>query len=129
MKTLKRTIAQKNGLSNNIIARYKTIRNGAIKRKIEISLTINEYLDLFINKPFMCDYCGVPLKTYRPRGEEHPKDNFSIDRKYNNWGYSKNNIVLCCNLCNIAKQDYFNYSEMKKLGQIIREIRKERGEL
>jgi 5-methylcytosine-specific restriction endonuclease McrA len=79
-----------------------------------------------------CHYCGI-------EEEDFPKiwgDKFyggikrgqilEIDRKDNNRGYSLENSVLACALCNMAKSDKFTYDEFKNVGDVIRKIWQQR---
>ena len=66
-----------------------------------------------------CVYCKtkeVKNETYR----------LQIDRKNSLGFYNKNNMVLACRICNIAKGNFFTFEEMKLIGKIIKEIRKNR---
>ena len=40
---------------------------------------------------------------------------FSIERKENNKGYTKNNIALACFHCNTIKSNFFTAAEMKEI--------------
>lgn len=60
-----------------------------------------------------CIYCG---DTHR----------LGCDRINNNLGHTKDNVVPCCIECNTARNNYFTYEEMRKLGQTIAEIKKDR---
>ena len=64
-----------------------------------------------LTKP--CVYCG---DTYR----------VGCDRIDNSKGHTKDNVVPCCIECNTARNNYFTYEEMKRLGRTIAEIKKER---
>lgn len=43
-------------------------------------------------------------------------NNLSIDRKYNELGYTIDNLCLACNRCNTVKGNTFTYDEMVEIG-------------
>lgn len=47
-------------------------------------------------------------------------------RKYSSFSYLKNNITLSCYRCNTVKSGFFNFEEMKKIGEVIKQIDLER---
>ncbi|PWI46423.1 hypothetical protein CEE45_16900 [Candidatus Heimdallarchaeota archaeon B3_Heim] len=49
-----------------------------------------------------------------------------LERKDNAKGYSKENCVLSCSLCNNAKSDKFTEEEFRKVGAAIKEIWQQR---
>jgi len=49
-----------------------------------------------------------------------------LDRKDSSKGYSAENCVLSCSICNCAKSDKFTYEEFKKVGNVIKEIWQQR---
>jgi hypothetical protein len=50
-----------------------------------------------------------------------------IDRIDNSVGYSPENCVLACAICNMAKSDKFSHEEFIKVGNVIRNIWQERS--
>ena len=49
-----------------------------------------------------------------------------LDRKDNNLGYVKDNLCICCYLCNRTKSNFFTYDEMMVIGINIRKLMKKR---
>lgn len=45
-----------------------------------------------------------------------------IDRKDNDREYSRENCILACAICNMAKSDKFSHDEFQKIGTVIEEI-------
>ena len=66
---------------------FVSTQHGAYNRRLEFSLTELDVEEI-ISKP--CSYCGI---------EEY----IGIDRFKNDVGYTKNNSVPCCKICNNAK--------------------------
>lgn len=92
-------------IRKNIFRNYTMAAN---RRNYEFSLSFDEF-DNLINKP--CHYCGTEGSmtsegTYR-QGE--PSVDYSmyryngVDRVDNNLGYTIENTVSCCNICNNSK--------------------------
>ena len=61
-----------------------------------------------------CVYCG-------------DNNRVGCDRINNNLGHTKNNVVPCCIECNVARNNYFTFDEMKILGQTIKMIKHSRS--
>jgi hypothetical protein len=70
--------------------RFAAYKNNAKHRKIEWSLTKDEFAEMW---NLDCYYCGqeIPL--------------IGVDRVDSSMGYVKNNVVSCCSLCNVIKMD------------------------
>ena len=75
----------------------------------EFSLSTEEFRNLIKSR---CFYCGIePMQTYVMPGKVNNCDvkyTFfynGIDRKYSNAGYTSENSVPCCFVCNQAKND------------------------
>ena len=104
--------ADRSGIVNQRCAfgRYK---QGAAKRKLDFSITLDEFLDI-ANKN--CHYCGCkPSNCYdlkyckgKLKGKSRAGKPFihnGMDRVDSNKGYCKENCVPCCKKCNIAKNN------------------------
>lgn len=61
-----------------------------------------------------CYYCG---DTHR----------LGLDRIDNSKGHTKDNVVICCYDCNVARSNNFSYEEMLILGKTIRKIKSKRN--
>lgn len=102
-----------NGLSNmrSLINDYK---KSAKIRKIEYGLTEEQFLELTQED---CFYCGA--KPYRIQKHKQCKGTYicnGIDRVDSKKGYTIDNVVSCCKICNYAKrtstlQEFQNWIE------------------
>ena len=85
---------------------YSHYRTAARNRKINFSLSNDDFAILIQSN---CYYCGVgPIGKYKRatiQGDEFFPYN-GIDRIDSNIGYTIENCVACCKICNIAKSDY-----------------------
>lgn len=83
-------------------ASYGGMKRNAKGRNLQFSLTYEDYIEF--TKQSNCTYCGDKIK-WRPYNE-HGKNNpaYFLDRYDNNKGYLKENCVVCCTTCNIAKK-------------------------
>ncbi len=70
--------------------RYNTYKSGAERRGLEFSLTFEDFI-LFWEKP--CFYCGEKI------------EGIGIDRKNNSIGYTNENCIVCCKICNFMKHN------------------------
>ncbi|MBA7521381.1 hypothetical protein ES705_13488 [subsurface metagenome] len=78
-----------------------------------------------------CHYCKIaggdfiPIwgKFYKKKGEKGGRGKrLELERKDNEKGYSEENCVLACAICNNAKSDKFTYEEFKEVGKAIKKI-------
>ena len=90
--------------------RFKQIRNAAKRRNLEFTLTLED-VEQLLNLP--CFYCREPKNMEVGTG---------IDRKNNNLGYVPGNVVPCCRICNVAKNDFFSAEEMAIIGEAISRV-------
>ena len=72
------------------IGRFKSIKNSAKSRNIEFNLTEEDVYNI-IEKD--CLYCGQ-------------KKSNGIDRINSNGGYTNENSIPCCSMCNYMKKDF-----------------------
>lgn len=98
----KNAIPIKERVENQVFSEYK--RN-ATKRNLEFLLSKEDFVDFMYGE---CFYCGSPpancMKKQKVTGEEFHQFN-GVDRVNNEIGYTLDNCVSCCKLCNHAKKD------------------------
>lgn len=83
---------------NEFLCHYK---QGARERQLEWGLSTEEF-DVLIRS--QCHYCGVSPITRLVRRERFGSLVVNgIDRKDNAQGYTSDNVVPCCKICNRAK--------------------------
>jgi hypothetical protein len=86
----------------------------------KVSLTYEDFLKFTTTKT--CHYCNTPItwQMYSPpKGTSY---SYHLDRKDNNIGYTKENCVVCCSLCNVIKGKTLTYEEMQLLGTSVSQI-------
>ena len=86
------------GAKNDIYIQYKS--NARNKRRV-LSISFSEFCDMI---SLDCFYCGSPPSTIRKYRGIEIKYN-GLDRLDCSKGYTKENVVTCCFLCNRAKND------------------------
>jgi len=89
-------------------------------------------LKLYARDGKNCHYCKIKEGDFIPIwGKFYTKENSSkkgrgkrleLERKDNKKGYSEENCVLSCAICNNAKSNKFTCEEFKKVGKTIKEI-------
>lgn len=88
-----------------------------------LSLTYEEFV------PFTeireCHYCGEAI-VWLSHGRYAQNNGYHLDRKDNNQGYVKENVVVACKMCNRIKNNHLSYEEMLRLSPILRKIMAER---
>lgn len=89
---------------------FKDYIKGSLKRDYEFTLTFEEFSDLVDKECFYCDY----KKDEEVNG---------IDRVDNSKGYTKENSVPCCEICNRIKLAYHPLFFIEKCKMIDSEIK------
>jgi len=79
--------------------------NVFLNRRItkDSTLTLEELDDIFEKQNGLCYYTGDKLILAKSAKFASKETNISLDRLDNNLGYTKENIVLCTKIANIAK--------------------------
>lgn len=96
------------------------------KNNISFDLSFEEFLSIIKNNK--CEYCETKV-IYNEYSKVWNKSNsraHHLDRKDNNDGYTKNNVVVCCWECNRLKSNRFTYEEFKQLSPILKKIMNDR---
>lgn len=95
---------------------FNKFKYQAKKRGKVVTLTFDEYLKIKISD---CFYCEVEYYLYekicKKLGFRTPY--MTIDRKNNLEGYSRENSIACCFICNKTKGNFFTANEMKEIAQ------------
>lgn len=89
---------------------YGLYKRRALRRDLAFELTREQFNELIRQN---CTYCGVKPSTLLAAPHGGVCQNFSyngVDRKDNLLGYTVENSVACCKICNRAKSD-FSYDE------------------
>jgi hypothetical protein len=123
------------GYYENGNGKYNNLKQSALKRGYEFNLTENELKKFLIETPEVCFYCGIPIEEYLKLRADILKESksklyktmlyrargtvLSIDRIDNEKGYSLDNIVKCCWICNSIKGVFLNVEEMKVIGKSV----------
>ena len=101
--------------TRSVSGRFSGSRSRAIRGGKTWMLTKEEYRELLSKS---CEYCSGPL----------PETSTGLDRLDNKKGYSLDNVVPCCTLCNYARRDQFTPQEMRKfIGPAIKAVREARA--
>jgi hypothetical protein len=112
------------------------LRQGAEKRGIGFNLTADILEEWWHRQPDICYYCGLTIDEYLKirdfiisydgnnfeiskfkrfyRSPKHQSIRWmTIDRKENDQGYTIENIVKSCWICNSLKNDFFSAEQMR----------------
>ena len=91
---------------SHIAAVFRAYRDGAIKRGYEFNLSIDEIKSIIFKD---CHYCGIPPSNSKDVSASRCQKGImkynGIDRVDNTRGYSVDNCVPCCYICNRAKSN------------------------
>lgn len=89
---------------------YRDLVNNALARDLQVNLTYDDWLEI-TQKP--CFYCGreksnTAKQTFKYNRSKLLGESFrynGVDRLNSKKGYSPDNCVPCCKICNRAKSD------------------------
>jgi hypothetical protein len=79
-----------------------------------MELTYKDLLEFVKEK--VCHYCYAPINWIEYNGGGR----YNLDRMDSSLGYSKDNVVVCCPRCNLAKANRFSYREWFSMTAIFR---------
>ena len=94
--------------------KFTKLRLRARAANTPIDIKVDEFIEWYEHQELKCYYCGTELSS--AIGQKK-LDGLSIDRKDNSKGYTLENIVFCCNRCNMAKGSWFTEKEMLEIAQ------------
>ena len=89
--------------NESLNGKYRSLKFAAKRKNMILELSKEEYA-ILINSN--CIYCSGPLN----------KSGYGLDRISNEKGYTKGNLVPCCDICNTAKncmeqKEFFKWIE------------------
>ena len=94
--------------------RLTKLRLRAKYGNIPIDIELREFTKWYECQELKCHYCYIQTST---APGQKKLDGLSIDRKDNGKGYTLDNIVFCCNRCNMAKGSWFTEKEMLEIAE------------
>lgn len=98
---------------------FNRILQNAKKKKIPISLTYEQFLAF--TKIEKCFYCKSQIEWQdHASSDKASSSGYNIDRKDSEKGYSKENCVVCCKICNWSKNNLFTHEEFIEIGKAIK---------
>jgi len=92
---------------------YAYLQGACTSNGIVLSITLEEY-KLLRSQP--CHYCGHKL----------PITGYCLDRKDGTIGYTIDNCVPCCTVCNFTKHTVWSYEEYKQIAVVVSRLLDER---
>lgn len=95
---------------------WSSVKNGAKKRNLEFSISVEDVWNLYIKQNRKCAMSDIPISFYRETFRD--KQTASIDRIDSSKGYTIDNIQIVYNKINIMKQNY-NINEFIKICGLI----------
>jgi len=72
--------------------RFRNLLKSARRRGVELNIDIDDWKELMDD--YVCSYCGDDVSKETGGG---------LDRVDNNVGYEKDNLKVCCKICNSMK--------------------------
>lgn len=91
---------------------HARLKGRAKHDNIVFDMDRDEFVSWWAEQELNCHYCGRSLDV---SNGQKKLNGYSIDRKDNGKGYTLDNIVLCCNRCNMAKGSWFTEEQMLEI--------------
>jgi hypothetical protein len=104
----------------NPISIYHSIKASAKERNYPILITSKQFAQWWTNQEHKCYYCKRTQGEVEKDTRRIHRRRLTVDRKDNSLGYTLENIVLACYLCNETKSDFFSEEDMLVIGEIVR---------
>lgn len=83
---------------------FRSYIKGAKRRSLEFKLTFKQFKKLILSK---CYYCGEGESNKTRHSYDKEKVHIiGVDRLNNDVGYTKENSVPCCGICNYMKRKF-----------------------
>jgi hypothetical protein len=106
---------------NYKIDQYK---QGAKKRNLVYKLTIKEFKELIFGKCYYCNDGPQERKYYNSRNKTKTISFNGIDRIDSLKGYTKDNCITCCEMCNRMKMTYGQEKFLEQIKKIYNNLLK-----
>jgi hypothetical protein len=97
-------------------ALYNTFARENKRREVLVDLSYEDFIEY--TATLICHYCNGPIRWQMYDRQSYSR--YNLDRKDNSIGYSKENCVVCCKRCNIAKSSHFTYEEWYGMTEYLR---------
>lgn len=94
-------------------ALYNILHRNAKQRRIHVGLSYEHFLRFA--QILFCHYCGAEVKWTKHNTAKNGVS-YNLDRKDPSKGYVKENLVVCCGLCNEIKGRHLTYDQMLQKG-------------
>jgi len=107
------------GIFTRVQARANYYKKHDPKRYRPLEITRDGFVEWYNSQPKTCVYCDIPEETIPIVAVSFDRRvaHLVIDRKDNDLGYNKENMVLSCHLCNFIKMNRFSHYEMREIAQ------------
>jgi len=103
---------------------YEAIYNRLVRASVRTQGKPLLYEDFLpFTKVVECHYCGAEVMWTKHFKTCRGSSRYNLDRKDNAKGYTKENLIVCCRLCNFTKGDRFTYMQFVEIGKVIRSFR------
>ena len=98
---------------------YESLYNWLLKQaaRTERNCTLTYIQFLQFTKIKQCHYCGDKVSWAEFNINENGSA-YNLDRKDSSKGYSKENCIVCCIMCNTMKRDFSYHAFVSKIRQI-----------
>lgn len=117
--------SQRGKPKNRVLLPYQWLYNVLLKASRKFAercdIQYNDFITLIAIK--ICGYCGEPIEWPSPYSTGLSKFGYNLDRKDNKRGYTRDNVIVCCKTCNVAKGNRYTYLEWVAMTEALRRVR------
>ncbi len=99
-----------------MLKKFNSLKSRAKRKNLPVTISYEYYRQLKLGDCFYCGVSNMLLKFYCELLNVNTAW-MTIDRKNNDLGYTPDNVVSACFLCNKIKGSFFSTEEMKEIGE------------
>lgn len=104
---------------------FNRIKDNARLKNLTNTITYEQFIE-FTNTN-SCTYCDSKIEWVEHLSSEYRGESgYNLDRKDPSKGYSKENCVVCCKICNWSKNELFTHEEFLEIGKTIGKVLRKR---
>jgi hypothetical protein len=100
---------------------YHKLRKSSATQGHACALTFKQFLEY--TKVSTCHYCNATVTWAQHNIGTRKRGNYNLDRKDNSKGYSTENCVVCCTVCNLTRGNRFTYEQFVEIGKLLNKMR------
>ena len=96
---------------------YMALKRGCYHRNVLFNWERDKFIRWYEKQKRECFYCGISEDKSMETNWTKRFNRLCFDKVIPSKGYSESNVVLCCQRCNLIKNDFFTKEEMLEIAE------------